>query len=468
MAVAHVLVLPYPSQGHINPMLEFAKRLAAKGPAVTVVVTHHILASVGEPRDALGPVHLAAISDGHDAGGFPSAASLEAYLAALGDVGSRTLADLIDDRPFTCLVYDTYAPWAVPVARRRGLPAVAFSTQSCTVSAIYYYVGGGMLRVPAEGEEGTAAAAAAEMAALGLPEMGRSEFPSFALKDGSYPTLAAFALSQFADLGEEDWVLFNSFDELESKVLTRLNRHFHARAIGPCVPLAPTEAGGTYGMNLLATDEDTCMKWLDAKPPASVVYVAFGSFASLPPEQMAQLAQALLSCNHHFLWVVRASEEETLPPQFAERLKEDGGSEKGLVVKWSPQVRVLAHGAVGCFVTHCGWNSTLEAIGFGVPTVAMGLWTDQLTNAKHMESAWGVGVRAAAERRDRRGRIVRAEEIERCVREVMEGEEIRRNARRWRAAAERAAGRGGSSDVSLDEFVGFLSAMKGGETGRRD
>nr|CAD1841720.1 unnamed protein product [Ananas comosus var. bracteatus] len=450
MAVAHVLVLPYPSQGHINPMLEFAKRLAAKGPAVTVVVTRHILASIGEPATPWAPsasppsptATTAAASPPPPASrptSPPSAMSARARSPISSTTALSRASSTTPTRrgPSPWRGGAACPPWRSPRSRARA--------------------GGGRRRDCGGGGGGDGAVGIAGDGEIGVPVL-RAE-------GRVVPDPRRIRAEPVCGSGEEDWVLFNSFDELEGKVLTRLNRHFRARAIGPCVPLAPTEAGGTYGVNLLAAEEDTCMKWLDAKPPASVVYVAFGSFASLPPEQTAQLAQALLSCNHHFLWVVRASEEETLPPQFAERLKEDGGSEKGLVVKWSPQVRVLAHGAVGCFVTHCGWNSTLEAIGFGVPTVAMGLWTDQPTNAKHMESAWGVGVRAAAERGDRRGRIVRAEEIERCVREVMEGEEIRRNARRWRASAERAAGRGGSSDVSLDEFVGFLSAMKGGRQG---
>ena len=53
----------------------------------------------------------------------------------------------------------------------------------------------------------------------------------------------------------------------------------------------------------------------------------------------------------------------------------------------------LSHPAVGCFFTHCGWNSMVEALSLGVPMVAMPLWTDQTTNAKLIEDLWKVGVR---------------------------------------------------------------------------
>ncbi|XP_072957914.1 indole-3-acetate beta-glucosyltransferase-like [Typha angustifolia] len=448
--MAHVLVFPYPNQGHINPMLQFSKRLASKGPTTTLLTTHFIINTV-QPH--AGPVRLAAISDGHDNGGFGSASSLEAYLDRFDQVGSRTLSELIEERrrsgcPFTCMVYDTFVPWAARVAMQHRLPVVAFSTQSCAVSSVYYYVNEGMLDVPAAGDTAFIA---------GLPPMERSEFPSFTLKDGLYPTLAKFALSQF-NLEKVDWVLFNSFDELEGEVVTCLKSHWHAKTVGPCVPLTSidvhaADATIAYGINLLDAEQDVCMKWLSTKPTASVVYVSFGSFASLGPKQMQELASALKDCNKSFLWVVRSTEERDLPGDFLENLPEVNG----LVVKWSPQLDVLAHEAVGCFITHCGWNSTLEALSSGVPMVAIGLWTDQPTNAKYIEQVWGVGVRVKAGE----GGVFMKEEIVRCVKEVMEGEkgeEIKRNAKKWKELAKEAVSEGGSSDENLNEFVEYVNA----------
>ncbi|KAJ8499840.1 hypothetical protein OPV22_010392 [Ensete ventricosum] len=209
---AHILVLPYPSQGHISPMLQFAKRLAAKGPKTTLVTTHFILNSF--PAQT-GSVRLAPISDGHDRGGFPSAASLEAYLLTLADVGARSLSKLIDQHvasgcPFTCMVYDTIVPWAVDVAKMHGLATAAFSTQSCAVSAIYYYVNQGMLDVPEAG-------GSVSFSVPFLPPLARSEFPSLALRESSYFAISTMATNQF-NLEKDDWILFNSFDMLENEV----------------------------------------------------------------------------------------------------------------------------------------------------------------------------------------------------------------------------------------------------------
>ncbi|CAI0390530.1 unnamed protein product [Linum tenue] len=93
---------------------------------------------------------------------------------------------------------------------------------------------------------------------------------------------------------------------------------------------------------------------------------------------MEELCYGWKNSDHYFLWVVRASEEEKFPPSF------DPSDEKGLVVSWCPQLEVLNHESVGCFVTHCGWNSMLEALSLGVPMVAMPQWTDQGTNAKYI------------------------------------------------------------------------------------
>lgn len=128
----------------------------------------------------------------------------------------------------------------------------------------------------------------------------------------------------------------------------------------------------------------------------------------------------------------------------------------GLVAKWVPQLEVLAHDSIGCFVTHCGWNSTLEALCLGVPLVGMPQWTDQPTNAKFIEDVWKIGVRVKT---DEEG-FVSKEEITRCVVEVMEGEKgkvMRKNVENLKVLAREAISEGGSSDKKIDEFVAMMT-----------
>ncbi|EMS47546.1 Limonoid UDP-glucosyltransferase [Triticum urartu] len=128
----------------------------------------------------------------------------------------------------------------------------------------------------------------------------------------------------------------------------------------------------------------------------------------------------------------------------------------GRIVAWCPQGRVLRHGAVGCFVTHCGWNSVTEALAAGVPVVAYPWWSDQFTNAKFLVEEFGVGVRLPAP--------VTQDGFRACIEEVMSGPEavaIRRRATAWKEEAAAALADGGSSDRGLEAFVDFVRAPVG-------
>jgi UDP-glucose:(indol-3-yl)acetate beta-D-glucosyltransferase len=208
------------------------------------------------------------------------------------------------------------------------------------------------------------------------------------------------------------------------------------------LPAVDTGAAGpiTYGANLL-NPEDACIKWLDTKSPGSVAYVSFGSFASLGAAQTEELARGLLAAGNPFLWVVRTADEADLP--------------RGLLDEATASGAALI---VGCFLTHCGWNLTLEALSFGVPMVALGLWTDQPMNELNVDRVWAAGVRA---RRDAvSGVMFLRGEVERCLRAVMGdgARAIREAAGKWRDKARSAVKPGGSSDRNMDEFVEFLRA----------
>ena len=226
------------------------------------------------------------------------------------------------------------------------------------------------------------------------------------------------------------------------------------RTIGPAIPSMYLDKrlpnDKDYGFSLFKPETDICIPWLDAKEEGSVVYASMGSLASLGEEQMEEMALALEKCDKHFLWVVRASEEDKLPLNFKERM-----SKKGIVVNWCPQLEILAHRAVGCFVTHCGWNSTLEAISLGVPMVAFPQWSDQPTNAKCIADFWKVGLRVKVTEKG----IATREEMEYCIRQVMAGErgkEIKTSASKLKQLVQEAMEGGGSSDRNIQEFVAKL------------
>uniref|UniRef100_A0A0E0M3G5 Glycosyltransferase n=1 Tax=Oryza punctata TaxID=4537 RepID=A0A0E0M3G5_ORYPU len=430
----HVLLLPYPSQGHVHPMLQFAKRLAFHGMRPTLAVTH--------------------------GGG-----GVTAYLSRLESAGAATLDELLRDeaaagRPVRVLVYDAFLPWARAVARRHGAAAVAFFTQPCAVNVVYGHVWCGRMRVPVEGGDGAGAGAGA---LPGLPALEPEGFPWFIkVGPGPYPAYFDLVMKQFDGLELADDVLVNSFYELEPEEAAYMASAWRAKTIGPTVPAAylgddrmPDDT--KYGFHLFELTTAPCMAWLDAHPPRSVVFVSFGSLSNLDPAEMREVALALLDAGRPFLWVVRSSESHKLPAGYAAACNASPPRD-GMVVSWCPQLEVLAHPAVGCFLTHCGWNSTAEALVTGVPMVALPQWTDQPMNAKYVEAVWEAGVRVRPAAADG---LATREEVARGIEEVMCGErssEYRRNAAAWMEKARAASREGGSSDQNIAEFVAKYAA----------
>lgn len=211
-------------------------------------------------------------------------------------------------------------------------------------------------------------------------------------------------------------VILNTVKSLEHESLTRIHNHLKVPifAVGPLHKISPNPSSGSH-------QEDTsCVTWLDKQPPKSLVYISFGSLATMDSKVLTEMAWGLAKSNQRFLWAVRpglvnGSEWlELLPDGFIEETKE-----RGLVVKWAPQKEVLAHYAVGGFWSHCGWNSCLESISSGVVMICQPFGVDQGVNVRYVSCVWKVGLELE--------RVERGE-IERMIKRVMaddEGMEMR-------------------------------------------
>ncbi|KAI3678635.1 hypothetical protein L6452_37936 [Arctium lappa] len=440
----HVLVISYPAQGHINPMLQFCKRLVAKGVKTTFATTFSISKTLH--IDINSPVTFETFSDGFDNIGPDQFVSPDEHFPMLRKVGSESLSDLVRKLDgLDAIIYDGFLPWALDVAKRFGIVGAVFFTQTCAVNNIYYHVIRNFLKIPLLNSV---------VKVPGLPQLEDWETPSFVHKFDQFPAVSDFVFGQFTNIDQADWVFFNSFYKLEEEAVDWMGKLWRVRTIGPTLPSMYLDKrlldDHNYGVNLFKPKCTESMNWLNDKPKKSVVYLSFGSVTQPGPEQMKEITCGLIDGGFNFLWVVKSSEENELPNEFL-----DGTSKKGLVVTWCPQLQVLAHESIGCFVTHCGFNSVLEAIGLGVPMVAMPQWSDQTTNAKYVEDVWGVGVRAKP---DDNG-IVSRRVLDSCIREVMEGEkgnEIKKNVIKWRDLGKEAVGEDGSSDKNIHEFVGEL------------
>ncbi|KAF5764288.1 putative N-hydroxythioamide S-beta-glucosyltransferase [Helianthus annuus] len=445
----HVVVLPYPSQGHINPLLQFAKRLASKGLKATIATTHYTLSSITSPLVTVEP-----ISDGFNVGGFAQVRSEELFLESFKTNGSRTLTQLIKKHqttknPITFVVYDSFLPWALDVAKENGILGGPFFTNSAAVTAVFSLIHGGTYRLPLRLED-------CPVVILGVPPLNLEDLPSFLNVPESHPAYLKMKLNQFSNLDKADWIFSNSFQSLESEVVEGIREQWPAKLIGPMVPSAyldgSIEGDKGYGASLWKPLDDGCTKWLETKPPNSVVYVSFGSMVSLTEQEMEEIAWGLQESGFCFLWVVKDSERHKLPKGFLDLTTQN--QEKGMIVSWCNQLEMLDRDSVGCFLTHCGWNSTLEGLSLGVPMVGVPKWADQLTDAKFIMDVWRVGVRVKV---DSVTGMVKRKEVVLCLNEVMDGGErsmeIKKNVGKWKELAKEAISEGGSSDKAIDEFV---------------
>ncbi|CAM0952221.1 unnamed protein product [Alopecurus aequalis] len=434
-------------------MLQFGRRLAYHGLRPTLVVTRYVLSATEPPGD---PFRVAAISDGFDGGGMASCPDYAEYFSRMEAVGSDTLPELLLSeararRPVRVLVYDPHLAWALPVARSVGVAAAAFFSQPCAVDIIYGELWAGRMALPTtDGRELVA------RGALSV-ELGLEDMPPFVAVPESHPVLTKTSIRRFEGLEEADYVLVNSFRDFEPKEVAYMEFTRRAKMIGPTLPSFYLDddrlpSNKSYGFNLFSGDEP-CIDWLEKQSTSSVVLVSYGTVSNYDATQLEELGNGLCNSGKPFIWVVRSNEAHKL----AEELKKK--CEKiGLIVSWCPQLEVLAHTAIGCFVTHCGWNSTLEAVSRGVPLVGIPHWADQPTISKYVESMWGMGVRV---RKTENGWLRRGN-IEMCIREVMDGErkdEYRRNAAKWMQKAKEAMHGGGSSDMNIAEFSAKYSSI---------
>ncbi|KAM1270471.1 hypothetical protein ACFX13_032373 [Malus domestica] len=463
------LLVTYPAQGQINPSLQLVKRLInTTGADVTYVTSlsaRHCLDN-GSIPDGLT---YALFSDGYD-DGFKPGDSIDNYLSELRRRGAQAITDLVvssanEGHPYTCLVYTSFLPWVAEVAHELHLPNVLFWIQPATVFDIhYYYFNGYKDHILDNTNSGTNnVPCSIELPGLPLALTSR-DLPSFMVDTNLYNFVLSLFQEQMDLLEREtnQTILVNTFDALEPEALEAIDK-YNLIGVGPLIPSAFWDSKDpldkSFGGDFFQKSKDSSyLEWLNLKPEGSVIYVSFGSICVLEKDQTEEIAKGLLDCGRPFLWVIidkvnkkgednEAKEEEEML-SCREELEE-----LGRIVPWCGQVEVLSSPSLGCFVTHCGWNSSLESLVSGVPMVAFPRWMDQGTNAKLIEDSWKTGVRVTPNEEG----IVMGEELKRCLELVMEsgeiGEEMRRNAKKWKDLAREAVSEGGSSEKNLKVFL---------------
>eukprot|EP00250_Pteridium_aquilinum_P024530 c29210_g1_i1 orf=168-1364(+) len=385
---AHALLLPFPESGHINPLMELAKHLASQGILITFVNTQYnhkrmLQSNTARLPSNMGlPIRLVHIPDGlseHD----NRDNDLMLLTKTIQNVGPA-LEDLIDrlapeGPPITCIISDILAFQTVDVAKKLGIPRVCFWLPNACIHAFVCHAlhGASNGTFPTNGipepDEVTSFPGLPACPTYKLPWLLGSKEDAEVLFQSLRPCLDA--------LQQSEWALCNSVPELE---INELPPGFSPLClVGPILPTHILEKEPKPDSRMttsLWAEEHTCLDWLDTQKPHSVLYVSLGSVATLNKEQLFELAYGLESTDLPVLWVVRHNimgvKGCVFPEGFLERTEE-----RIRVVAWAPQLMVLSHDAIGGFLTHNGWNSTIEAMSMGVPMLVWPQFTDQFMTA---------------------------------------------------------------------------------------
>lgn len=466
-----IYMLPFFAQGHLIPLVNLARLVASKNQHVTIITTpsnaqlfdktieeekavgHHIRvhiikfpsAQLGLPT---GVENLFAASDNQTAGKIHMAAH---FIKA-------DIEEFMKENPPDVFIPDIIFTWSESIAKNLQIPRLVFNPISifdvCMIQAIQshpesFVSDSGPYQIP------------------GLPH-------PLTLPIKPSPGFARLTESLIEAENDSHGVIVNSFAELDEGY-TEYYENLTGRKVWHVGPTSlmveiPKEK------KVVSTEHDSSitkhesLTWLDTKEPSSVLYISFGSLCRLSNEQLKKMANGIEASKHQFLWVVHGKEGEDedswLPKGFTERMKEE---KRGMLIKgWVPQALILDHPSIGGFLTHCGWNATVEAISSGVPMVTMPGFGDQYYNEKLVTEVHCIGVEVGAAEwsmspYDAKKTVVSAERIEKAVKKLMdskgEGEEIRKRAKEMKEKAWKAVQEGGSSQNCLTKLVDYLYSV---------
>ncbi|XP_057472577.1 UDP-glycosyltransferase 87A2-like [Actinidia eriantha] len=438
--ICHVVAMPYPGRGHINPMMNLCKILASRKDqiAITFVVTEEWLGLLGfDPKlanvrfDTVPNVVPSEIGRGADFPGF-----YEATLTKLQEPFELLLDRLEPPKP-SVIVYDTELTWVVGVGNRRNIPVASFWTMSASLLALFHHfdlvVKNGQF--PADvSERGN------ELVEYipGIPPTRIADLPTIFYGDAL--KVLHRALEAISLVPKAQYLLLTSVYELEAHTIDSLRKTIPIPlySIGPAIPYFKLEDND---------NDNNYVQWLNSQPKSSVLHISQGSFLSISKAQMDEIIAGVKNSGVRFLWVARDE---------ASRIKEACGGE-GVVVPWCDQLKVLCHPSIGGFWTHCGWNSTKEGVLGGVPFLTYPIVVDQIPNSKTIVDDWKIGWKV------RKGmgeevHLVTREEIAGLVQRFMdlereEGKEMRRRAKELREVFRKAT----SAETDIDAFIRDIS-----------
>ncbi|CAK7354130.1 unnamed protein product [Dovyalis caffra] len=466
---SHVVIFPFMSQGHTLPLLDLSKALSRQQIKVTVITTPSNAKSMAKhvtdhPHIHINEIPFPAID------GLPKGCENTSQLPSMEFLLPFLLATKQLQKPFEellqamiksnatplCVISDFFLGFTLASCQALGVPRLVFHGMSVLSMAISK-----SSWVHAPQINSLSMLDPVDLPGMKLPfTLTKADLPAETVTSSNHDD----PMSQFiGEVGEADansWgIIVNSFEELEKNHIPSFESFYmngaKAWCLGPLFMYEKTEASGLE--KSINQNPSMSTQWLDEQiTPDSVIYVSFGTQADVSDSQLDEVAFGLEESGFPFLWVVR-SKTWSLPSGMEEKIEG-----RGLIVKeWVDQRQILSHGAIGGFLSHCGWNSVLESVAAGVPILAWPMMAEQPLNAKLIVDGLEAGL--SVERVQNQGSeiVVSRQAVSEGVKELMGGQKGR--SARKRAAAlgrvsRRAVQKGGSSDHTLSKLIDQLRA----------
>ncbi|KAI3519891.1 hypothetical protein L1887_09111 [Cichorium endivia] len=440
----HVLIFPLPLQGPVNCTIKLAESRFNGYPGF----------------------HLESISDGLPEDHPRSVDTITELFESLKTKNQTLFKDLLTSgklssdsrRRVTCIIADGSLGYTCDAANELGIPIIYIRTISACCLWVFF-----CLPKLIESRELPFAENELDTQIKSIPGMEgffrHRDLPMFCRSGNLEDPNLKHHLHEGTENPRAYGLILNTFDDLEGPIVSQIHSFCpNLYTIGPLhahlkFKLAGESSSSSLpSSNSLWKEDISCIPWLDSQPPKSVLYVSFGSLAVMKKEQYIEIWHGLVNSGCPFLWVIRPNsvlyDSIEIPPELSSDTEE-----RGCIVEWAPQEEVLAHGAVGGFLTHSGWNATLESVVEGVPMICWPYFLDQQVNSRFVGEVWKLGL----DMKDSCDRVI----VEKMVRELMEDrrDEFRKSADEMARLANQCLMKGGSSYCNLERLIQDIKAM---------
>ncbi|KAF4376550.1 hypothetical protein F8388_025421 [Cannabis sativa] len=467
----HVVLFPFMAKGHTIPLLHLARVLLNRHVTITIFttpanrtfITKFLAGTSAAIVELPFPKNIPGVPTGVESTeAFPTMSMSMFHSFVLGTQHMKPDLDRALENvqsPVSFMVSDGFLWWTLDSASKLGFPRLVFYGMSHYAMAVFHSLFNTKKSEQDNDNNNKQTETETETVVPDFPwiKLARSEYdPSVPMdKDES---LAHEFMSKATEATNNSFgMIYNSFYELEPVFADYWNQKARPKSW----PVGPLSLHDMSSSNSTKTENRGLVvhPWLD-KESSSVLYVAFGSQATVSSEQLREIAKGLEDSNVNFFWALRKSEpeENKFLEEFENRVKN-----RGIVVRgWVDQMEILNHKSVKGFFSHCGWNSVVESLSAGVPILGFPMMAEQPINAKMVAEEIKVGVRVKSCDGSLNG-IVKSEEVSKMVKELMEGEvgkEVRKKAEEFAVMAHKAVEKGGSSWETLDLLLSSTKQNK--------